>query len=148
MNSSKAMAVLVVDDDPDTADSLVMILQFRGFRARAADSEEASRRCLRDGFAPDAVVMDVGLPGKDGFRLGRELCECLPRRPLLVAVTGHAKLEERSKESGFDFYFVKPADPEDLVSVLSAHAVRLHHASGRGNPGGRVDLAHVDSGTC
>jgi CheY-like chemotaxis protein len=73
---------------------------------------------------PDAVLIDVGLPGEDGFAVARRVCAALPDRPLLVAMTGFQGLEARSKAEGFDLHFLKPADPAALLSALAAHAAK------------------------
>jgi CheY-like chemotaxis protein len=113
--------VLVVDDNVDAATSLAELLRHRGHDVRAvfdgaAALEEAER------FMPDAVVLDIGLPGMDGYETARRLRK-LPggRRMMIVAVTGWGQDEDRrrSREAGFDHHLVKPAHP-DAVEQLFA----------------------------
>src|SRR3954469_776965 len=126
------LAVLVVDDDRDCADSLADVLREAGHEARTACTPTTAV-IEADSFRPDAIVMDIGIPGMDGYRLARRLCDLLGRRPLLVAVTGYGGLEDRSRQEGFDRHFRKPAGPAELVAVLDAHAGR---PTGDGAPGG------------
>jgi DNA-binding response OmpR family regulator len=85
---------------------------------------------VRDGFVPDAVLLDLGLPDMDGFQVARALCAALPRRPLVVAVTGHGNLHERTRRERFDRYFLKPVDPTELLDALAAHHCRRASALG------------------
>jgi CheY-like chemotaxis protein len=115
-------AVLVVDDDRDGAATLTLLLRDYGLEARAAYSARDAGRIVLDGFQPEAVVMDLGLPEVDGYAVAREVCAALPHRPLLVALTGYQDLTERSRREGFDHHFLKPADPAVLVAVLRGTA--------------------------
>jgi len=128
----RPLAVLVVDDNRDGADSLAELVRLHGHAARAAYTPAAALAAL-DGFAPDAVVMDLAIPGRDGYNLAREICGRLARRPLLVAMTGHTSLARRSQEEGFHEHFIKPVDPAALVALLAAHAATL--AGGEAEPG-------------
>src|SRR5256885_1030822 len=71
---------------------------------------------------PAAGMLDLGMPGMDGYKLARGICDRLPRRPLLVAVTGHSELARQSRDEGFDEHFLKPVDPAALMAFLAAHA--------------------------
>jgi CheY-like chemotaxis protein len=101
MTSPNALAVLVVDDNRDGADTLAHLLGACGHEAHAAYSAREAGQTVRDGFVLDAVLLDLGLPDMDGFEVARELCAALPRRPLLVAVTGYGNLRERPRREGF-----------------------------------------------
>jgi DNA-binding response OmpR family regulator len=83
-----------------------------------------------DADPPDVVMLDIGIPGLDGYQLARKICNRLTRRPLLAAVTGLPGLEDRSREEGFDRHFLKPADPAEVVTLLYSHVRRL--AGGEG----------------
>jgi CheY-like chemotaxis protein len=111
------LSVLVVDDNRDGADSLADVLRAYGYEVRTAYTPTEAVIAVGD-FAPDVVLMDIGIPGMDGYRLARRLCERLARRPRLVALTGYAGLEVRSRDEGFDAHFLKPADPADLAEAL------------------------------
>ena len=73
-------------------------------------------------FQPEAVLLDIGFPGMDGYEVARRLREAEegPRR-LLVALTGYGRDEDRrrSREAGFDHHLAKPVDPEELLRLLS-----------------------------
>lgn len=118
------MTVLVVDDEADAADSLALVLELSGFAARvAADGAGALRAARAD--PPDAVVLDLLMPGMDGWELARRLRdEALGRRPLLIAVTGCGTEEarRRSAAAGIDLHLLKPTDPGLLVGVLERFA--------------------------
>jgi CheY-like chemotaxis protein len=117
--------ILVVDDVHDAADSLAAVLKAAGYDAKVAYSAKDAGAQVASGFHPDVVFLDICLPETNGFALAKELCATLPRRPLLIAVTGHPETAERAKREGFDLHFLKPADPEALIDVLEAHAERL-----------------------
>jgi CheY-like chemotaxis protein len=111
-------AVLVADDEPDTAQSLAQLLTLLGFEAWAAATPLDALR-LAAAHPPDAVVMDLGWPGADGCSLAGAICRVAGRRPLLVAVTGHQGEEGRARAAGFDHHFLKPADPAALADLLA-----------------------------
>jgi CheY-like chemotaxis protein len=117
-----ARKVLVVDDNPDHLELLADLLKLRGYEViEAHDATEALRRIAEQ--QPDACVIDIGLPGMDGYELARKLRE-IPevRAAKLIAVTGYGTTADRSmfQEAGFDHYFPKPPDIEALHRVLSA----------------------------
>ena len=77
---------------------------------------------LRLRINPEIAISDIGLPGFDGFEVARRLRGRFGRGPLLVALTGYGRDEDRrlSREAGFDHHLVKPADPVVLRRVLAA----------------------------
>jgi CheY-like chemotaxis protein len=110
-------SVLVVDDKPDTAQTTADVLNLLGFQARAAVTPlDAIREAAAD--PPNAVLLDLGLPGLSGYDLARHLRETIPERPLLVAYTGRQGTESRARDAGFDLHILKPADPVDLAELL------------------------------
>lgn len=116
----RTVSVLIVEDSRDTADSLARFLRLGcGYRvAIAHDGEQAVRLALAN--PPDAIVCDIHLPKKDGFRVAREVAENLPVKPLLIAVTafsGDYPLAS-AQAAGFDHYLVKPADPFEIESFI------------------------------
>lgn len=111
--------VLVVDDNHDSADSLVELLQLFGHDARTAyDGPEALRVAAE--FHPDVVFLDLGLPGMDGYEVARILRRQPGPQPLLVALSGygHESDKARSREAGFDHHMVKPADLDAMQRLL------------------------------
>ena len=114
--------VLIVDDSEDSAESLAMLLQFGGHETHKAHSGvEAIEAAER--IRPDAVLLDIGLPGLNGY----EVCRRIRSEPwgkglLLVALTGWGQEEDRqrSREAGFDVHMVKPPDVEVLMKLLAS----------------------------
>lgn len=125
------LAVLIVDDNRDGADSMAELAYLHGHAVRTAYSPTEALAAL-DSFAPDAVLMDLGMPGMDGYELAREIRDRLSRPPLLVAVTGHSMLDGRSRDEGFDEHFLKPVDPAALMAYLAAHAAKWANGRGQG----------------
>src|ERR1700733_9713706 len=113
--------VLLVDDDDDVRETLAEILAMRGFVvAKAVDGHEALK-CATDA-SPDIAILDVGLPGMDGYELARRLRFIAGIRAalLLIAVTGYGQQENRrlAHEAGFKHHLVKPFDLDVLARAL------------------------------
>ena len=114
--------ILIVDDNHDVADSTAMLLRAVGWKVYLAyDGEEAiqSARTLH----PDAVLLDIGLPGVDGYQVAERIrAEPGNQRTLIVAVSGYGQEEHRrrSKRAGFDHHVVKPIDPTILTQLLAS----------------------------
>jgi len=114
--------ILIVDDNHDVADSTAMLLRAVGWKVHLAyDGEEAiqSARTLH----PDAVLLDIGLPGVDGYQVAERIrAEPGNQRILIVAVSGYGQEEHRrrSKRAGFDHHIVKPIDPTILTQLLGS----------------------------
>ncbi len=119
---SRRLRVLVVDDNADSADSLAMLLELMGHESTIArDGEQAVD--LAASYLPDVILMDIGLPGVDGYEASRRIRAQAPQRDvLLVALTGwgQAADRERSRQAGLDQHLVKPIDPEHLESLLAS----------------------------
>ena len=118
--------VLVVDDNRDAADTLALVLEAFGYEVRTAYDAAAALAALRD-FAPDAAVLDIGLPGMDGYALAGEVAKAPSgTRPRLVALTGYGTQQDRERalRAGFDEHLVKPVDPEHLIAALDRSLAR------------------------
>jgi CheY-like chemotaxis protein len=116
--------VLVVDDNVTSAQSLALVLKLEGYDVRVAHDGVATFESVRR-FRPEVVLMDIGLPGLDGYEVARRLrqdFELSAGIALLVAVTGYADDEarHRSREAGFDQHLVKPVDPDAVLALLGA----------------------------
>ncbi len=114
--------VLVVDDNGDAAESLETLLQLWGHQARSAlDGKEALIQVAA--FEPEIILLDIGLPGMDGYEVARQI-RALPagRSSLIVAVTGYGRSSDRlqSQEAGFDHHLVKPVQPEVLQELIAS----------------------------
>jgi signal transduction histidine kinase/ActR/RegA family two-component response regulator len=115
------VSVLVVDDDQDTRELLVSVLEAAGARVYAAPSaSDALATGIR--VTPDAIVSDIAMPGQDGYSLMRDLDVALgPAVPRVrVALTAFAgeRDRERSLEAGYQRHIAKPIDPAMLITVL------------------------------
>jgi CheY-like chemotaxis protein len=113
--------ILVVDDNRDAATSLGMLLQTFGAQVRVVhDGHEAV--AIFGEADPTVVLLDIGMPGMDGYEAARTLRERYPeRRPTLVALTGWGQEEDRQRvrEAGFHHHLVKPVAIEDLHALLA-----------------------------
>jgi len=119
---ARSLKVLVVEDNKDTAETMAAILKLAGHQVRLASDGPAALAAV-DGFRPDAVFLDLGLPGMDGYEVAKRLRDRLnDPRPVLVAVSGYGgdDVRQRSRQAGFDHHLVKPAD---LVAVRSLLAI-------------------------
>lgn len=118
--SDVSRRVLLVDDHQDSAESLALLLQLKGYEvAVAGDGPGALETAAR--FHPHIVLLDIGMPGMDGYETAR----LLRQQPagetlLLVALTGWGRDHDlqRSREAGFDHHVVKPIDAEALAAWL------------------------------
>jgi two-component system, OmpR family, response regulator len=120
-NVPAPIRILCVDDNRDAAESLALILQVVGLEAEAAFDGPSALRAL-ERFRPHACVSDINMPGMDGYELARRLRAMLGPWVTLVAVTGRAGDETARLAvlAGFDWFFTKPADPDDLLTALAA----------------------------
>jgi signal transduction histidine kinase len=117
----RAARVLVVEDNTDTRDTLRRVLELDGHQVEeAADGLEAVERAAI--LRPEVVLVDIGLPGLDGFEVARRLRASLGSSPLLIALTGYGQPEDRrrSRDAGFDVHLVKPVTPEQLAAALGS----------------------------
>ncbi|WP_246522719.1 ATP-binding protein [Gemmata palustris] len=112
--------ILVVDDNRDAADSLALLLEVKGHEVRMAhDGPEALR--VLETFRPDLIVLDIGLPGMNGYEVARRVRGSTELRAVtLVALTGWGQEEDRrrTRDAGFDYHLVKPADVTEIEKVL------------------------------
>jgi CheY-like chemotaxis protein len=117
--------ILVVDDNVDAADSLAILLGLEGHEVRVANDGPAALK-IAQAEPPHMVLLDLGMPGMDGYQVARRLRR-LPgfHDVLLVALTGWGQEEDqrRSREAGFDLHLVKPVEPDALKQLL-AHPPR------------------------
>jgi len=118
----RAMRILVVDDNRDAADSLGMVLGALGADVRIAnDGPAALAAFARD--APEIVLLDLGMPGMDGYEVARHLRERFPGgKTALIALTGWGQDDDRrrTQAAGFDHHLVKPAEIGALQALLTS----------------------------
>lgn len=112
----------MVEDNVDAADTLSLLLRLYGHEVQVARSGEAALE-LSQTTRPDVVLLDIGLPGMDGYQVAKQLRE----RPefkdvVMCALTGYTPSEsdrQRQQETGFYHYYVKPVDLDDLLDLFA-----------------------------
>src|SRR5262249_11554150 len=113
--------ILVVDDNRDMVESLAMLLRLVGHDVRVAENGPQALQEATE-FAPEVLLVDIGLPGMNGYEIACRIREQPRFRDvLLVAQTGFGQEEDRrrSQEAGFDFHLVKPVTPGEIEKVLA-----------------------------
>ena len=121
--AAKTKRILLVDDNVDAVQSLAKLLGLLGYDALATTSGAGA---LEQGpqFRPNVVLLDLGMPGMDGFEtVARLRREAWGADVLLIALTGWGQPEDmrRTREAGFAAHFVKPLDLDALLDLLSAN---------------------------
>jgi len=117
----KRLRVVLVDDNKDAAETMAMLVRIWGHDVATA-SEGAAALELVDRYRPDVILLDIGLPGMNGYEVARKIREDeRNRNVVLVAMTGYGQAEdrERSREAGFGVHLVKPVQPEVLQQLLA-----------------------------
>jgi PAS domain S-box-containing protein len=114
-----SLRVLVADDNRDAADSLQRILAIYGHEVRVAYDGNAALR-LAEEFGPRVAVLDIGMPGANGFQVARSVRAQYGNGTALIALTGWGQESDRRRaiEAGFDFHLTKPVDPTVLNDLL------------------------------
>jgi two-component system, chemotaxis family, CheB/CheR fusion protein len=118
--------VLVVDDNVDNAQSTAMLLELAGHEVRVSHDGTGALVAAAQ-FRPDVCLLDIGLPGMNGYDLARHLRgrqESAGAR--LIALTGYGQPEDasRAKAAGFDYHLAKPASPEHLLALVGRPIAR------------------------
>ncbi|WP_240766351.1 hybrid sensor histidine kinase/response regulator [Paraburkholderia flava] len=116
----RPLDILVVDDNVDAAESLTMLLEMRGHRVcMASDGHGALDHCLH--HRTDVVLLDIGLPGMDGYDVARALrANPATRNAMLIAITGYGQVDDvkRASDAGFDHHLVKPVELDALIGLF------------------------------
>jgi signal transduction histidine kinase len=115
-----ARRILIVEDNADAAEMLRVALELEGHGVRvAADGQSGVEAAL--GEPPEIMLVDIGLPGLDGYGVAREVRRTLGRTVVLIALTGYGQAADRrhTAEAGFDAHLVKPIDPEELTTLIA-----------------------------
>jgi CheY-like chemotaxis protein len=121
-HQQKRWRLMVIDDNKDAAESMSMLFELWGHEVICAYDGAAALDAAAK-YGPDAVFLDIGLPGMDGYEIAerlRELPECA--HTVLVAITGYGQDDDRrrSREAGIDHHLVKPVAPETLQKLLGS----------------------------
>jgi CheY-like chemotaxis protein len=122
MISSKGhlLRILIVDDNEDAANSLGILLELDGHTTACVYAAVEALE-LASTFKPDVVLLDIGLPGMDGYEVALQIRELPGLKDVrLIAVTGYGRLEDRqrARDAGFDEHLVKPLDFKLLARIL------------------------------
>lgn len=114
--------VLIVDDNADCAQSMALLARSWGHEVATA-RDGAAAFTLAESFRPDTALVDIGLPGMDGYQLARRLREAPQHRQIhLMAMTGYGRPEDRdaARAAGFDVHLIKPAEIDELKQLLAS----------------------------
>jgi PAS domain S-box-containing protein len=120
--ASRRARVLLVEDNPDAAESLQMLLELLGHEAHVAHDGTAAVP-LALAHRPDVMLVDIGLPGLDGYEVARRVrAEPSLASTVLVAVTGYGRPEDKREAlaAGFDLHLTKPVEPDALRGLVAA----------------------------
>ena len=142
---AKTQRVLIVDDNQDAARTLAVLLEAAGYEVEACFDGPAALAAA-DRFDPHACVLDINMPGMDGYELARQLRAKSPERPpVLATVTGYGDTIhlDRAADAGFDLHFTKPADPAEVAAQLP----RLHGTLNRASRSTAVGLTRFPFAT-
>ena len=121
--------ILIVDDNSDAADSLALLLRLNGHNTQSVYMpEEALDRTLK--FRPQTVLLDIGLPGIDGYEVARRI-RARDEAVQLIALTGYGQRDdiERARAAGFDAHLIKPVDCAALERLIAEPATGFRSAS-------------------
>jgi PAS domain S-box-containing protein len=121
-----ALSLMLVDDNVDAVTMLGALLAAAGHRVESF-SDPRSALTAAPVAAPDVIILDIGMPGMDGYELARRLrAQPACGHALYIALTGYGQQGDRelSRQAGFDHHFVKPVDAGQLLEALRQHAPR------------------------
>jgi len=124
--NASARRIMIVDDNVDAADSLALLLGLEAHQVTCAYSAAAALLRVTE-FAPDVVLLDIGLPDTDGYEVARRLRELPGGGAIrLIALTGYGQAEDRERAltAGFEAHLVKPVDLSALARILEMHPPR------------------------
>jgi DNA-binding response OmpR family regulator len=119
--------ILIVDDNVDAAKTLDLLLGGSGHETRVCNDGAA---CLEEAesFRPHVVLVDLGLPGLDGYEVARAIRALrFGKTVLIIAITAYGDAADRmarAREAGIDHYMVKPADIDRLMGLIARHPIR------------------------
>jgi PAS domain S-box-containing protein len=111
--------VLLVEDNPDVAESMALLLELLGHQVTVVH-DGLGALDVASTIRPDVILIDIGLPGIDGYEVARRLRQDATMHPMLVALTGYGRREdkERALEAGFDHHLTKPVEFDALSSLV------------------------------
>ncbi len=129
LDARNGLRVLIVEDHPDCAESTALMLRQCGHQVEVARDGVAALQMVAEERYPDVILLDIGLPGINGWEVAKQLkARKSPKPPLIIAVTGFGQDSDRasSEAAGIDLHLVKPANPQQLEWMLR----RFHRVVG------------------
>ena len=124
-------SILIIEDNADAREALRVLLELEGHTVEAVEEGQQALEVAR-AKDPDIALVDIGLPGIDGYEIARRVRARDSRRPVLIALTGYGQPEDRRRatDAGFDDMLVKPVDPTALTNLIATLEI-----PGRGSRG-------------
>jgi two-component system CheB/CheR fusion protein len=119
--SVRLLRILIVDDNEDVAESEALLLSQAGHEIRVANSGEEALD-IAPSFQPEAVILDIGMPGMDGYEVARRLRNKGGlEKTKLIALSGYGSKEDliKAREAGFDIHLTKPVEIDTLTKAIS-----------------------------
>jgi CheY-like chemotaxis protein len=112
------LAILILDDFIDSAETLAVLLRAYGHRARVTN-DEFSALAMLEYWPPDVILLDVTIPGLNASMVAGRICSIFSRRPVLIAMSPFSDWEDDSPLADvFDCHVCKPVDPYDLIGII------------------------------
>lgn len=137
LHRKRGARVLLVDDSVASTESLKIFLELHGHEVECTH-DGVSALALARKFGPQIAVLDIGLPGMNGYEVARTIrADAALRDCLLIALSGYGQDDDRrkSKAAGIDHHLIKPADLDSLVELIATHVMRgSMGAEGEGRP--------------
>jgi CheY-like chemotaxis protein len=122
------LCILIVEDDADCAESLAMLLRIDGHEVKIAGDGPTAIKMARTN-EPDVILLDIGLPGMNGYEIARQLGKPgTTMKPLIIAISGYGPGFERPRlaETEIHFHLTKPVDPVMLQAILKRFQRLVH----------------------
>jgi CheY-like chemotaxis protein len=143
--SRAALRVLVADDNADVCETTVLVLSAQGYETAAVE-HGPDVLAQAQAFQPDVILLDLAMPGMDGFTIARNLLAAFaPKPPALIAVSGYADARtlERCAESGFDLHLAKPVEVEVFELLPMMVGKQTSRWSGAATSDGRLGSSQL-----
>ena len=120
MAADRTRTVLLIEDNADARAALAALLELEGCVVETAADGQSGIEIVR-AKRPDVALVDIGLPGIDGYEVAQRIRGLGAPQPFMVALTGYSRPEDRKRaaDAGFDTHLVKPVDPTALAQLVS-----------------------------
>jgi len=143
MSKSETKTVLVVEDEPDVRTFLTRLLELEGYQVLSAGDGEAALGVFEHA-APDVVLLDIMLPGIDGYTVCQRISEFSPVPIIMVTAKGKEDEKVRGFDAGADDYITKPFSAKELVARIKAVLRRHELTVGHSEPAYMIDNLRID----